>query len=45
MVALPLNPDCAAGKHHACRGDAWDDQTDEPTPCRCACHAPTEGID
>lgn len=27
----------------ACTGDAWNNQTDEPTPCECACHDTKEG--
>lgn len=33
-----LSPDCRDGKCAACTGDAWNNQTDEPTPCECACH-------
>lgn len=33
-----LGPDCAAGKHHACRGEAWDHQADQETACTCICH-------
>ena len=33
-----LNPDCAAGKHQPCAGDAWDEDTDTPTLCACTCH-------
>lgn len=28
-----MNPDCRDGKHAACRGDAWDDDTDTETTC------------
>jgi hypothetical protein len=35
---LTLDPDCVAGKHHACLGNAWDHDTDMPTDCACACH-------
>lgn len=41
LVPGPLSPDCAAAKHKACSGDAWDDDEDAPTPCACAaegCH-------
>lgn len=39
ISGLPwLNPDCRQGKHRACRGDAWDDDRDEPTTCGCDCH-------
>jgi hypothetical protein len=34
----PLNPECAASKHAACFGDAWDHITDEPADCGCSCH-------
>jgi hypothetical protein len=34
----PLNPDCEQNKHRACTGDAWNEQTDEPTTCGCRCH-------
>lgn len=34
------NPDCRDGKHHACAGDAWDEETDQPTRCACVCHQP-----
>lgn len=37
-----INPDCRAGKHQACSGDAWDTKLDEPTSCRCLCHG--EGL-
>ena len=33
-----MNPDCRAGKHSACAGDAWDEQADAPTTCSCWCH-------
>lgn len=32
------NPDCVAGSHRACAGDAWNFDTDEPTSCDCPCH-------
>jgi hypothetical protein len=34
-----LSPDCLAGKHKACRGDAWCFEDDRPAECLCACHA------
>lgn len=37
-----LSPDCRDGKCAACTGDAWNNQTDEPTPCECACHETKE---
>lgn len=33
-----MNPDCINGKHTACAGDAWDDDTDSLTDCKCWCH-------
>lgn len=33
-----LSPDCTAGKHRACSGDAWDVVADEGTGCECDCH-------
>lgn len=33
-----IGPDCAAGKHPACDGRAWDDETDDITTCDCPCH-------
>ena len=38
-----MNPDCKASKHHACAGDAWDDETDSPTTCACPCHTTPAG--
>lgn len=29
-------PDCRDGKHGACIGQAWDDETDSPADCQCA---------
>lgn len=37
-----LSPDCMDGKCAACTGDAWNNTTDEPTPCECACHETKE---
>jgi hypothetical protein len=37
---MPVNPDCAVGKHQACAGDAWDEVLDAPTVCTCLCHEP-----
>ena len=34
-----INPDCRDGKHPACNGDAWDDDTDLPAACECSCHS------
>ncbi len=36
-----MNPDCAAGKHKACAGDAWDDFADGRVQCSCPCHSPS----
>lgn len=33
------NPDCQAGKHTACSGEAWDDTMDELAACPCLCHS------
>lgn len=33
-----VSPDCRAGKHGACVGDAWDDVLDAPAECSCDCH-------
>jgi hypothetical protein len=38
MKPLWENPDCVAGKHDACNGDAWDNGSDAPTECGCWCH-------
>lgn len=38
-MTAPVNPDCRDGKHHACAGDAWDFDTDQPDDCSCTCHA------
>lgn len=35
-----VNPDCKAGKHDACNGDAWDTVQDAVTECPCTCHTP-----
>ena len=29
-------PECVAGKHGNCHGDAWDNDTDERVDCACA---------
>ena len=39
-----MNPDCAAGKHVACSGTAWDDTTDQLGDCGCYCHVPVDQI-
>jgi len=41
-MTAPMNPDCEAGKHTACAGDAWDFDTDQPVRCACTCHGPDE---
>lgn len=28
-------PECKAGKHDNCLGDAWDNERDMPTTCAC----------
>jgi hypothetical protein len=33
-----VNPDCEAGKHRACNGEAWDFTRDELAVCLCPCH-------
>jgi len=38
LAVVWASPDCWAGKHRACSGDAWDEDTDAPTPCECPCH-------
>lgn len=35
-----MNLDCVAGKHTACRGDAWSLSADKPIDCVCPCHHP-----
>ena len=39
-----LDPDCVAGKHQACIGNAWDDENDEPCDCGCARHGTDQQI-
>lgn len=43
MARAWLNPDCAQGKHHACAGDAWDEDEDEAARCACPCHHQATG--
>lgn len=38
-----LDPDCRAGKHAACLGQAWDEAADRMVPCGCTCHTTKEG--
>lgn len=38
MDPMPYSPDCAAGKHRACSGGAWNYTTDQPADCACGCH-------
>jgi hypothetical protein len=33
-----MNPDCVAGSHKACRGDAWSIEDDRACDCECSCH-------
>lgn len=37
---LPLNPECAQGKHQNCNEYTWDDSADQAGPCPCVCHQP-----
>lgn len=37
------NPDCVAGKHAACAGDAWDEAADGLVGCGCTCHRQEDG--
>jgi len=32
----PICPECVAGKHQNCEGQAWDNAADEPVGCACA---------
>lgn len=41
----PIDPDCTVGKHHACIGNTWDVERDEPADCACPCHLPPEQQD
>lgn len=44
LEAAHLNPDCAVGKHNACRGDAWCLIEDAGVSCGCGCHeGPSNG--
>lgn len=40
MSADLVSPDCRGGKHHACSGDAWDEDLDQLAACACPdlCH-------
>jgi hypothetical protein len=38
VVADPVCPECRAGKHRNCDGDALDEATDEIVQCACGCH-------
>lgn len=33
-----IGPDCRDGKHPACDGRAWNNETDQPADCGCTCH-------
>lgn len=35
MKRIILCPECKAGKHGNCNGEAWDEEVDEPTSCGC----------
>lgn len=37
---LAINPECQAGKHRVCFGQALDDTTDQIVACECECHTP-----
>ena len=32
---MPICPECKAGKHENCKGDAWDFEEDRPIMCMC----------
>jgi hypothetical protein len=35
MTGLRFCPECSAGKHPNCQGEAWDTEADAPVPCTC----------
>lgn len=35
MKGQPVCPECRAGKHINCNGQAWDEHADELTVCFC----------
>lgn len=35
-MAENICPECRAGKHVNCNGQAWDSEKDEPTQCGCS---------
>lgn len=37
-LTIHRSPDCAAGKHTGCTGDAWCDTNDLLVACSCGCH-------
>ena len=37
-MTVLIDPDCVAGKHTACLGNAWDNESDMPADCECPCH-------
>ena len=39
-MTVLLNPDCLDGKHRACAGDGWCEESDHAVPCPCVCHQP-----
>ncbi len=41
-MSVLMNPDCLDGKHRACSGDGWCEETDHAVPCPCECHQPKE---
>ncbi len=41
--SVHIGPDCRDGKHPACDGRAWDNETDQPADCGCTCHGEGTG--
>lgn len=41
VVSILIGPDCRDGKHTACDGRAWNNETDQPADCGCTCHGGT----
>jgi hypothetical protein len=35
MTLVTICPECWAGKHANCHGDAWDNENDRPAICAC----------
>ncbi|MET4222817.1 hypothetical protein ABIC85_000036 [Oerskovia enterophila] len=38
MDPMGYSSDCAASRHRACSGDAWNYTIDQPTGCAHRCH-------